>query len=280
MKNYEYQILRYIPDRVNAEFVNVGLVIYGRDDKYLKSQFINRSTRLSSFFQGTNIRYVMQSIRHLEKQFSSISHNLKEDIEFSRPNSVEEITSNLLTKDDTSLVFSVPNKAIDLSLDIAFDNLKKQLLFRYDIHYDHLDALRDPDVWTKVYKKYFIKVGIKDKLVSHTVKTKYDKIEFQHAWKNDIWHCYQPITFALSREDNVKNKVYRWLGKIQELQTSSESIRIELLTVMPKKPALRNFILNQLKNQKVGNSTFKIVEEKEAENFAQQLKLDFEKHES
>ncbi len=278
MKNYEYQILRFMPDRINAEFINVGLVFYSFNDKVLKTKFIKRSSRLSSFFHGLNTRYIFQSLKHLEIQFENIAKKLTDELEFSRPKSVEEITLSLLPKDDASLIFSDLYKGVDISLEKAFTCLTDQLLFRYDISMVESETLLDEDVWRKVYKDYFDKVGVKEKLVKHVVETANDKIEFQRAWKNDKWHCYQPVSFALSRDDSIKNKAYRWYGKIQELQTAKEPIKLELLTVLPQKRALREFIFKLLQERKIGQSMFSIVDESNAEDFAQQLSLEFEEH--
>ena len=34
----------------------------------------------------------------------------------------------------------------------------------------------------------------------------FDHVEFEHAWKNGAWHCYQPISFDLANEENVRDK--------------------------------------------------------------------------
>ena len=278
MKNYEYQILRFMPDRINAEFINVGLVFYSFNDKVLKTKFIKRSSRLSSFFHGLNTRYIFQSLKHLELQFENIAKKLTDELEFSRPKNIKEITLNLFPKDDASLIFSDLYKGIDVSLENAFNSLAEQLLFRYDISTQESETLLDEDVWRKVYKNYFEKSGIKEKLVKHVVETENDKIEFLRAWKNDKWHCYQPVSFALSRDDFIKNKAYKWYGKIQELQTAKEPIKLELLTVLPKKRALREFIFKLLHDRTIGQSMFSIIDESNADDFAQQLSLDFEEH--
>lgn len=280
MKTYEYQILRYLPDRVNAEFVNVGLVFYARDEKYLKSKFINKAKRLSSFFYGLETQHILQAIRHFRSKFDKESLRLKDELALSEADSIKKITSSFLVKDDTALVFSEIYKGIDVSLDSAFESLCNQLIYKYDSDKKENKSMSDTDVWNKIYKPYFKKSGLESKLSEHIVKTNFDSITFSKAWKNKKWHCYEPVSFDLKRKEDVKNKVLHWSGVIKWLETSNEPVKIELLSVLPKNKALKDMTISALKDQKAGKSTLNLISEDEAENFSKQLSLEFEKHEA
>ncbi|MFW9940383.1 MAG: DUF3037 domain-containing protein [Candidatus Thorarchaeota archaeon] len=280
MKTYEYQILRYLPDRVNAEFVNVGLVFYAREERYLRSNFINKAKRLSSFFYGLDTHHILQTIRHFQDEFNKEANKINNELAWSELTSIQKITSRLLVKDDTALVFSEVYKGIDVSLDSAFESLCNQLIFKYDTSKRERKTLSDSDVWNKIYRHYFKKTGLESKLKEHIVKTEYASITFSKAWKNQNWRCYEPVSFDLKRREDVQNKVLQWSGVIKWLETSLEPIEVQLLSVLPAEKDLRDMTIHALKDQHPGNSTFDLIGEDEVEEFAQQLSLDFAEHET
>ena len=42
MKPFEYQIVRYLHDRVTGEFVNVGIILFAPEERLLFSKTIQR----------------------------------------------------------------------------------------------------------------------------------------------------------------------------------------------------------------------------------------------
>jgi len=43
-------------------------------------------------------------------------------------------------------------------------------------------------------------------LEKKTIATSKDEVEFEHAWKNGNWHCYQPLSFDLATVDSIQEK--------------------------------------------------------------------------
>ena len=102
-------------------------------------------------------------------------------------------------------------------------------------------------------ENYFDRAGLTDKLQKHVVKTKSDNFEFDKAWKNGIWHCYEPLSLELQTKDNIKDKVYRWAGKIQGIKQAEEKINLTLLTSLNPnytdlKPFIREYLTSDFQN--------------------------------
>jgi len=70
MITIQYQILRYLPDRVSGEFVNLGIVAFDSSNKILKSKFINKIGKISSFFPNINSRYLIKSIKTIQQDLA------------------------------------------------------------------------------------------------------------------------------------------------------------------------------------------------------------------
>jgi Protein of unknown function (DUF3037) len=279
MKKYQFQIVRYIHDRITGEFVNVGIVIYMPETRFLKSKFINKFSRLSHFFVDLNGHSLLNALKHFDKEISVISNRISSNDIFESFSSIEEVTNSILTKDDSALECCSMNMGIDINGQAAMDDLFERLINKYN-HETDKDFHNDKYVWRKIYKKHFDENGITGKLKEHIVHTDHDVIQFDKAWKNGVWNCYQTLSFDLKKTDSIKNKVYKWSGILSELENSNEKLHLYFLTVSPSRNrTIKKFIEDTLKRQgkKIQVS---IVTEKQAESFALSVKKEIEAHES
>jgi hypothetical protein len=279
MKKYQFQVVRYIHDRITGEFVNVGIVLYMPESQFLKSKFINKFSRLSHFFVDLNGHSLLNALRQFDKEINIISKRLSRNDLFERFSSIEEITNSILTKDDSALECCTMNSGIDLDEQSALDDLFERLINKYN-HDSDKDSHDDKYVWRKVYKKYFDENGITNKLKEHTVHTVHDVIQFDKAWKNGVWNCYQTLSFDLKRTDSIKSKVYKWSGILSELENSSETLHLYFLTVSPNRNrTIKKFIEDTL-NRQSKKIQVSIITEKQAESFAVSVKKEIEAHEN
>lgn len=282
MKTYEYKVLRYLPDRVSGEFVNVGLVLFQQEERFLKAGFVRSVSRVSSFFPGLDGRSLQRRLRHLEGMLDDFANHLNaaRQVLLERPTSLESITNRFLVSDDTALQFSESKFGLDDDFDLTFSELYDRLVENYTPNISE-DVRTDYDVWKKLYRPLFEKRNITNRLQAHKVTTAKDIIEFPYAWKNEIWHCYEPVTFDLKKADSVKNKVYRWVGRLDELRTSEEPLTLQLLAALPTDdPELIAFILDKLDDKVFGSATVSVVQQQEAEQFTRQVQKELIEHDT
>ena len=278
MKKFQYQIIRYMHDRVTAEFVNVGIVVYQPDTNFLQGKFITKFSRISQFFIDIKGQYLLSTLKQFERELEIASERLTEL--FAKHTSLSEITNSILPKDDSALICSDLLFAIDINPQCAVDDLFERLINKYS-HEANKDHHNDKYVWRKVYKQYFDKYAITSKLIPHIVKTEHDHIEFDKAWKNGVWNCYQPLSFDLKRNDSIKNKVYRWSGILSELENSAQELHLYFLTVGPtrNRTTINKFIEDTMLKHNNGNSLkVTIVNEKQADKFVEGVKKEIEEH--
>ena len=136
--------------------------------------------------------------------------------------------------------------------------------------------LTDKEVWSKYYKSYFDKYNYKNKLKKGKVKTEGDILKFDYAVKNGKWNYLEPVTFDLSNNSNIKEKVYKWMGKLNELDSSVENFNLYLLSKLPDNQELKKFIKDRISNANADNFTVEIIEPDEADGFARKLKLEID----
>jgi len=276
MKKYQYQLVRYIHDRVTSEFVNVGIIVFQPDSKFLKSKFISKYGRISQFFSEINGHFLITTLKQFEREVNRISKTTTEL--FFDSNFITEITNSILPKDDSALECSEIFYGIDINPQSALDDLFERLVNKYNIEPEK-DSLDDKHVWRNVYKEYFDKYKITNTLKPHSVETAHDTLVFDKAWKNGIWHCYQTVSFDLKRTETIKNKVYKWSGIINELENTNEKLHLYFLTLSPTRhKSIKQFIEETLSNRQSSNITVSVINEKQADKFAKSLSKEIEEH--
>ncbi|QRR03086.1 DUF3037 domain-containing protein [Dyadobacter sandarakinus] len=275
MKKYQYQVIRYLHDRVTGEFINVGVIVYSPERQYLNCKVITKYGRITSFFPGANGKAILKSLRHFEKEIARAKPQFFGL--FPAPEDLAEITRTILPNDDSSLTLTEVKKGIDLDFNKSLADLYRLLVTKWQSETDE-SATSDADVWKKKYKKYFDEYGITAKLTEYEVETKYDNFQFDKAWKNEIWHCYLPVSFDLQNVENIRSKVYKWSGKLAELATAEEKIDVTLLTSIPKRHGeLSDFISDKLTIQS-NNITVSLISERNADKFAREVFNEMNEH--
>lgn len=270
MKPYQYQVLRYRPDPVVEEFVNLGVVVFSPTDQTFDGRFLERSGRLSHFFPGINGRFVVSTVRQVQGELDRLRSVNGAEFDYRAIDSVDKLTALLVPPNDAALRFSEVKFTMDVELGAALDGLYERLVANY-LHGDDREIHNDKEVWSKVYKRFFEERKLTQRLHVHTVRTNMDEIQFSHAVKNGAWHCLEPVNFNMRQKARVKEKVYKWAGKVAELQSADEELTIYFLSVMPKDAQLRAFIEKQLAGKKGKLLDVRIVDEHMAEETAHAL---------
>jgi hypothetical protein len=265
---YEYQLLRYRHDVASGEFVNIGLVYFDPKTGFLRTQMTEKYSRLSHFYGQISGDFLLKSLKALQRDFLDLGKKIMDKgLIF---NHIESLTASILPADDNTLFFSETFEGFHFNHPKAFESLYGRLIGQYSKetaetrHDDHF-------AWTKVYKQYFDEQKITKYFKSHQIKTQWDVIEFDHAMKNGIWHCVQPLSFDLKKTQEVKDKIYRWSGLVHELRTVEETHHIYLMLLMPSDEQLCHLIQQKL-TIKQPNLKVIIVTEQDAAACASELK--------
>jgi Protein of unknown function (DUF3037) len=267
---YEYQMLRYRHDAVSGEFVNIGIVFFDAENRFLKAKVSEKYGRISRFFGHVSGTFLLKTIKNIEQEFNALGKRMATETGFPIPNQVRDITNAVLPVNDNGLFFSDVLKGWHLDQDRAFNETYDRLIGQYS---EEATEQRHDDnyAWKKVYKHFFDENNITPQLKDHNVVTATDVIEFEHAAKNGVWHCFQPISFDLKKKGDIKEKIYRWAGIIGELQTAEEPLHLYLLSLMPDDPQLQRIIEQKLTlNQP--NLTVQLIKEEDALAMVEALK--------
>lgn len=273
--SYQYQILRYRHDVATGEFANVGLVFFEPARCILSVEIIEKYRRLSEFFGAVSGVALLRMLRDLKADLQKTATLMLQESGSISAHSVTEITNAALPRDDNALFFSEVFTGWHFDVDLAFQELRERLLSRYiePTVKRHDDAY----AWKHVYKQYFDQHGLTEKLVSKSITTPTDTFEFDKACQNGSWHCFQSISFDLADKQRIKDKMYRWAGKIAELRHSDEDLNLYLLSVLPANPELRGLIAQKL-NLAGERVTVRLVSEQDASKVVAEVHETLESH--
>lgn len=271
MKAYQFQILRYRHDFFTQEFVNVGIIMFDSEEKILKSQILNKYSRISDFFVIADGKYLKEKFKEVENAVQIIQKKISnpelfDNIEYD----LQKITNHILPKDDGSFYFSEIKNYLDIDINLALNDVFNKYVISHFTENSNYNT--DEKVWNDIYQNYFDKYEITSKLTAHTIKTENDEFEFKRAFKNGIWNIYEPISFNLKDEQNIKNKAYKWAGKIAELSNTSEKIGLNFLSDMPQRAELVQFIKNKLNSTAKTFLDIKIISKQDIDVFLKEEK--------
>jgi len=280
MNTFQYQLLRFLPDRVTGEFVNLGVVVYDPISKKIGVKFIEKTTRLSQVFPNTNSRFILKTVKFVESQLRRLSRQLTDELEFEYFENLEEITRRVMPKDDSALFFTETTLSLDINIDALLNYLFNRLV-SINLTEAERDYQSDKEIWSKVYKEYFDEMNISKYLRPASIKTKFEDVKFEHSWKNGHLNFFETVNFDLQKTESIRNKVFRWAGQIDELKTSKEASHLYLLALLPKDDLSTNkFIKEFLQSKSSSKVTVEVVAPENAKKVAQGIKREIEAHHS
>lgn len=258
MKNFQYQILRYQPDRVSGEFLNLGLVVFDGKQYEMSFYILEKATGLSKVFGEINARYLSKLLKHIIGELKRTQIVMQSELQFRVFENIEEITRSVFPKDDSSLYFTETRNVLDVNIEVLTQHLTERMISIKHIEKDK-EINTDKEVWTKLYKKYFDDLNILKYLKPTSVETKYNQLNFEHTWRNGHLNFFEAVNFDLEKTDAINNKVYRWAGQIDELATVDECLHLYLLSNLPVDEKNNDFIHQFLKSKSSSRVKVEVV---------------------
>lgn len=273
MKKFQYQLLQFFPDKVTGEFLNVGIVVFDPEEQQLGFKILHKVGTIGQLFDQINTRYLVKQLHTIDTSLGKIRRFLADGtLRFDQYKSVDEVTRKAFVRDDSALLFSQVYESLDISIDHLTHYLGQRMLTAGVMEIDEQEVTSDKDVWTKMFKSFFEKAALSDRLMPRTIKTKYDEITFEQTWKNGHLHFFEAVNFDLQREDTIKNKVRRWAGQIDELATVGEDLHLYLLANMPTENSqMRTYVTSFLADKSSADVKVEVVTTDEAEQLVMDL---------
>jgi len=272
---YSTITLRYLHDVVTGEFANIGVVLYSPEQRYLEARFTTSYERLNAIFLKIDHLHYRALMRYMANRFEEIAAEIRDGLQVPPVTALKEIVRQVLPPDDSSLQWSEQGGGFTQDAAKTTDELFKRLVERYVAGAEQVS--RSDEEIAKPFKARLGKMA--EKLAEKKIETKDYQYDFRFAWKNDIWHLYEPVSFDLVDPGSIREKANKWLGRGVALHDAREKFKIHFLLGEPRqvetKQAFENAIhlLSKIPGHK------ELIRENELEHFAAQVAEDIGGHE-
>ncbi len=273
---YSFSVLRYVHDPMTQEFVNIGVAVYSAEAKYLSATCESNYGRISRMFTKIDGNRFREQTRYIQERLRDSGENLSTRLPFDSALTIDKVLAKVLPIDDSSFQFSPPGVGVSHNLDKTLSELFERLVERYLFNADR-PRRDDEEVW-KVFREPLERREVATRLVPKKIIAANYDYEFQHSWKNGLWHVYEPISFDLLDPGSILEKANRWLGRAVSLNDSHEKFKMHMLLGEPQDSHLRN-TFEKAKNilHKMPNKP-DIITEKDAESFAKEVATEMKTH--
>jgi hypothetical protein len=229
--SYTFTVLRYVHDITAGEFLNVGVVVYAPEARFLMARTRTTYGRLTKVFPDANGDAFKRIIGHVESAIETAAARL-DDLFPESGASALDFAFRVLPQDDNSLQWSPLGSGRTSNPEKELDVLFERMVTRHETKGTY-ERRNEDEVW-KSFSRSLQKRNLLSRLQAKEIVASADSKTFGHAWKNGIWHCLEPISFDLVDPERIHNKALRWLGQMAALQGATEPFKLYMLIGEPQ----------------------------------------------
>jgi hypothetical protein len=264
---YSYVVLRYVPDQGAGEGLNVGVVIYSEQARFLGHRIDLRYERLSRAFAKFDGPAFRRAAANLVNVFRATERHFTEAPLLVGDRPFTDWLRALMPDAGGSLSFTPPRHGItdDLKEEVAV--LFGRMVESQKGQSDESPRRDDAQVW-RTYA-HALPQAVTTHLKSKSFSTPSVKVEFEHAVKNGAWHVIQPISMDFKQPESMQRKASQWVGTAVGLQGTPDLGTIFFLLGEPDGHRKAYDRAKALLDQAPVNH--EIIEERDASRFSRKL---------
>lgn len=234
---YSYTVLRYVHDTMTGEFVNVGVALHAPDVGYVSAICRTTYRRVSAAFPGLKGEHFRAVMRHVQARFEQLGERMSVESTATGGQSLQDIARGVLPADDSSFQWGPVGVGLAADPSQKLEALFNRMVMRYDEQAPTRIRRTDDDVWRN-FKRDLEQRRLLRYFEPKTISVRDDEIRFEHAWKNGVWHCVEPVSFDMAAAESIKDKAHRILGQITSVHETTDSFRLYMLVARPDDDAL------------------------------------------
>jgi hypothetical protein len=217
---YSYVVLRYVPDPGAGEGLNIGVIVYSQQARFLRLQVDSHYERLSQAFAGFNGPTFRRALANVVIVFRAAGKSFKDTPLFASDRSFVEWLTALMPDTGASLSFTPPRHGITSELEHETAALFERMVESQKARADERPRRDDSQVWRECVGK------LSDAVSSHMTKKSFAtssvKVDFDHAVKNGRWHVVQPLSMDFKRAESLQRKASQWVGTAVGLHEATD----------------------------------------------------------
>lgn len=229
---YTYTVLRYVHDTMTGEFVNVGVAMHAPEAGYLSAICRTTYRRVSAVFPGLRGEHFRAVMRHVQARFEQLGERLSTESIAPDGRVLQDIARGVLPADDSSFQWGPVGVGLTSDPSQKLEALFNRMVMRYDEQPPTRVRRTDDDVWRN-FKRDLEQRRLLRYFEPKTISVQDDEVRFEHAWKNGVWHCVEPVSFDMAAAETIKDKAHKLLGQITSVHETAENFRLYMLVARP-----------------------------------------------
>ena len=274
---YSYTVLRYVHDTMTNEFVNVGVALHAPDVGYLNAICRTTYRRVSAAFPGLKGEHFRVVMRHIQARFEQMGERLPTTSNSSSDQTLLDIARGVLPADDSSFQWGPVGVGLAADPSQKLESLFNRMVMRYDEQPPTRVRRTDDDVWRN-FKRDLEQRRLLRFFEPKTIAVQDDEVRFEHAWKNGVWHCVEPVSFDMAAAETIKDKAHKLLGQIASVHETPDHFRLYMLVARPDDDALMPAYASALSILQKMPCHKEIIQEDDHASLADRLASEIESH--
>lgn len=264
---YRYSVLRYVHDIATGEFINVGIVVVAPAASFVGGKFRLAYGRVKRTFPSIDAQAFKTRMRHLQAAFDRLAEGDIGDQNRGNGLTIDDVINAVVRVDDSSWQWSPVGSGLSRDLNATLLALYHRFVTKYD--QDQHALRKDDDVW-KCFRSALERRNVLPLLEEKVIAVADDSVTFEHAWKNGMWHCYEPLSFDLASDASIKEKAHRWLGQVSSIKDAEDRFAVYFLVGRPVDDSLNGAYEKALSILRKAPSA-RVVEEARADEFSDEV---------
>lgn len=268
---YTYCVVRYVHDPAAGEALNVGVLAFSPSERWVACRVEPRYARLSSTFRDFTGHHYRAATRRMIAAVDSLKARWRDEFPSieGMPKTVDNVFRMLFPDPGLSLQRGEMYSGLAYDLEQAIVGIFDRMVASQ--HPEGSEARRtDTQVWS-MFQEPLEKHGVLEALQPKRFSSSAFSIEFDYAWKNTEWHVFQPLSMDYRQADSLQRAATIWLGNATALKDQEELGELNILLGPPQSSAQRNAYARAKDLLHKMPVTHRLIEESEAEDFAQEL---------
>lgn len=273
---YTYVLLRYRHDPLAGEFANVGVVLHDAKGGFLGVRVRKTLGRLSMMFPGVSSDALKSSLRSIERGLKKMAEKDASGL-LTSLSDASTFAHRALPVEDSSFLWGPLGSGIASDPNEALDKLYARFVGRYD---DKPKSHRDDAAVWRPVRELLAQRRLADRLLAVTISSPLDHVEFDHAWKNGAWHCYQPLSFDLASGESIREKASKWAGQLLALKDAAEDFRPHFVVGAPTNDDLMSDYEKAIAILRLGPGDPEVVEEAAITDLVDRIEDEMKAHDN
>jgi hypothetical protein len=233
-KPYSYAVMKYVHDPVADETLNVGVLVYSVESRFVEAKFEYNFERYSQTFANFDSQRYRQVLRDFETAIEDLREQLAAGDLFSQlPSDAAAVAAKVWPDTYLSFRSGPPLRGITNNLIGVVAELFNRFV---ESQYASSRQVRrsDEEVWS-TYRRRLLGTVVPRALKEKTFSTEELSVTFPYCVKNERWHILHPISFDYARSGSIADTAAKWLGETTVLADNEEmrSAKLYLLLGAP-----------------------------------------------